>query len=258
MIIDTHAHLYLEQFDPDRDLVMQRARANSVNKVLLPNICSHTIESMYAMERNYPDMVHPMMGLHPCHVDTNYVEELKKLEKELSKRPFIAVGEIGIDLYWSKSFVAEQKDAFVIQIEWAKSLGIPIVIHSRESTAMILDILESMDLGDLQGVFHCFGGSIEQLRRIQRIGFYIGIGGVVSYKSSKLDKVLKAQDISSIVLETDAPYLSPTPHRGKRNESSYLPLIANRLAEILNISTDVLHKKTTANAVRLFGLKSLE
>ncbi len=252
MIIDTHAHLYLEQFDQDLDQVMARAQENGVQKILLPNIDSKTIQSMYALEQKYPDMVMAMMGLHPCHVQEDYQEELIIIKKELDRRSFIAVGEIGIDLYWDKQYVVQQKEAFITQCRWAAALDIPVVIHARESLEILLDILEHIGLEHLQGVFHCFGGDRVALDRVRELGFYIGLGGVITYKSSNMGKVLRSSDIDRIILETDAPYLAPVPFRGKRNESSYLPFIVQKLADILDLPAGEIEKRTTNNAKRLF------
>ena len=252
--IDTHTHLYLEQFDTDRAEMIQRAFDNNVNYMLLPNIDSSSIKSMMNLCDHYPKNCFPMMGLHPTSVKENYKEELKKMEEQFSKRNFNAVGEIGIDLYWDKTFKKEQEDAFRFQIELALEKNLPIVIHSRESFDDIFFILEDYRNSGFTGVFHCFTGTSEQADKITELGFKLGIGGVITFKNSRLDKVIAYIDLSHIILETDAPYLTPTPHRGKRNESAYIPLIADKIAQIKNTSLENVAKITTQNAIELFNL----
>ncbi|MEM9823711.1 MAG: TatD family hydrolase [Bacteroidota bacterium] len=253
MLIDTHAHLYLPKFDDDRDEVMERARQNGIEKIYLPNIDHQSIPSMLKMEETYPDRCFAMMGLHPCSVKENYQEELKIVETWLGKRDFCAVGEIGIDLYWDTSFVEQQKAAFRRQINWAKDLGRPIVIHSRASTDMTIDLIREEQDGRLAGIFHCFGGTVEQAKAITDLGFYLGIGGVLTFKKAGLDKTMAEVSLEHVVLETDAPYLAPTPFRGKRNESAYIHQIASRLASIKETSLEALAKITSANAQRIFA-----
>jgi TatD DNase family protein len=244
----------MDHFKDDIDEIMSQAQISGVEKILLPNIDSETIDAMLYLEKAYKGRVYAMMGLHPCHVKENYKEELSIIKTELDKRTYIAVGEIGIDLYWDKQYLEQQKDAFIIQTNWAYELGIPIVIHARESMNILLDILEDLNLKGLIGVFHCFGGDRYQLDRIQNLGFKIGLGGVITYKKSDMSEVLTINDIDSIILETDAPYLPPVPYRGKRNESSYIPIIAQKLSEILNMSLDQIKISTTQNALDLFEL----
>ena len=251
--IDTHAHLYLDQFDVDRDEVVRRALDSGVKKIYLPNIDSSSIESMLEMETNYPDVCLPMMGLHPCSVDAGYKEQLEIVRQWLDRRSFVAVGEIGTDLYWDKTYKAEQEDAFRTQIAWARELGIPVVIHSRDSLDWSIDIIEDEQDGSLGGVFHCFNGTVEQAARIVDLGFYMGLGGVATFKNSGMDNVVPHLDRGHCVLETDAPYLTPTPHRGKRNESAYVPLIAQRVADLWEMTAEEVADITTANANRLFG-----
>ncbi|MCB0665792.1 MAG: TatD family hydrolase [Saprospiraceae bacterium] len=254
MYIDTHAHLYLEQFDEDRNEVIQSARDQGIDKIFMPNVDLSTIEAMHEVARDYPSVCFPMMGLHPCSVHQEFEKDLQEIEAYFTKQKYIAVGEIGIDLYWDKSYYQQQIEAFKIQVQWAMSRRLPIVIHSRESIDEILDILEGLALPDLQGVFHCFTGDKTQAARIRDLGFYLGIGGVVTFKNGGLDKSLSAPDLKHVILETDAPYLTPHPYRGKRNESAYIPLIAEKLAQILHVSESELGIQTTENALRLFTL----
>ncbi len=256
-LIDTHAHLYLEQFDEDRDAVMQRAAAAGVERIYLPNIQSSTVEAMLAMEAAYPDRCFAMMGLHPCSVNENYQEELANLRQWLDKRPFCAIGEIGIDLYWDKTFLELQQKAFLTQIEWALEFDIPIVIHLRDSFDEVIEVLKTVQDSRLRGIFHCFGGSVQQAETAISLGFLLGIGGVLTYKKSGLDETLKHIGLEHLVLETDAPYLTPVPHRGKRNESAYTRLVAERLAEVKQENLEVIAAKTTQNALQVFGEKSV-
>ena len=221
-LIDTHTHLYAKQFNSDRDAMIQRAVEQGVEQFFLPNIDRESIEGMLALEAAYPERCFAMMGLHPCSVKDNYEEELAIVRHWLDRRKFCAVGEIGIDLYWDKTFFEQQKQAFLTQIEWAMEFDIPIVIHSRESTDIIIDILTEVKEDRLRGIFHCFGGTEEQARRIIKLGFFLGIGGVLTYKNSGLGDALKDISLEHIVLETDSPYLAPVPYRGKRNESAYV------------------------------------
>lgn len=257
MLIDTHTHLYSSQFDEDRDAMIQRALDAGVEKLLLPNIDLNSIKGMYELERKYPNNCFPMMGLHPCSVDVTYLAVLDQLKQELFSRKFIAVGEIGIDLYWDKSFVEEQKHAFAMQIEWAKELQIPIVIHARDSFQEIFDVLDQHNDERLTGIFHCFTGGLLEIEKIRSYGgFIFGIGGVLTFKKSGLDEVVKHLDLSEIVLETDSPYLAPTPHRGKRNESAYLTLVAEKLSDIFETSVENIARITSENAKKCFSLTS--
>ncbi len=253
MLIDTHAHLYAKQFDQDRDATIQRAIELGIERFYLPNIDLESIEGMLQLEKDYPNHCFPMMGLHPCSVKADYKEKLKVIEQWLEKREFCAVGEIGIDLYWDKTFFEEQKEAFKIQIDWAKNLEIPIVIHARESLEPILEIVEANYDERLTGVFHCFSGTPAQVKRVQALGFYMGIGGVLTFKKSGLDQLVEAHiPLQSIVLETDAPYLAPTPYRGKRNESAYVDLVARKLAEVKKVNLEEIVSVTSQNALKLF------
>lgn len=253
-MIDTHAHIYLDAFDSDREEVIGRAQARGVNQILLPNVDLDTIPAMHRLEEAYPGYCLAMMGLHPCSVDANFESVLKTIRQWLDERTYIGIGEIGIDLYWDKSFVDQQKEAFKIQVGWAHDMDLPIVIHSRESIDEILGILEDLNLTGLRGVFHCFTGNHKQAQRILDLGFYMGIGGVVTFKNAGLDKTLKEIDPGRLILETDAPYLTPHPHRGKRNESAYLYLVAEKLGEIYDIPATEVDRITSQGAHSLFAL----
>jgi TatD DNase family protein len=253
MLIDTHTHLYLEQFDEDRPEMIQRAIEKGITHFYMPSIDSNHIESMFQLEAQFPSNCFAMMGLHPCSVNENFEAELAIVEKYLSKRKFIAVGEIGLDYYWDTTFVPQQKVAFVQQMEWAKHYKIPISIHCRESMDDAIELVSKTKTSDLNGVFHCFGGTIEQANKIIELGFYLGIGGVLTYKKSGLDEVLKNIDLQHIVLETDAPYLSPVPYRGKRNESAYIYEIAKKLAEVKDVDISEVAARTTENAKKVFN-----
>ena len=255
MYIDTHTHLYSSQFDEDRTEVIRRAIDAGVEKMLLPNIDLESIEGMYALEQEFPGNCIAMMGLHPCSVDANMENTLAEIKKEIDRRKFIAIGEIGIDLYWDKTFLNEQKQAFAIQIEWAKELGIPIVIHARDSFEEIFGVLDQYNDERLRGVFHCFTGGESEIRKIRSYGrFLFGIGGVLTFKKSGLDEVVRHLSLDEIILETDSPYLAPQPNRGKRNESSYIPIIADRLSDIFETSLENIAQVTSENAQKCFLL----
>lgn len=251
-IIDTHTHLYLEEFQADIEQVIDRARHEGVTQFYLPNVDRSTIPDLLKLEEKHPDCI-AMMGLHPCYVKENVADELKLVEEWLRKRPFAAVGEIGLDYYWDKTFVAEQKNAFRQQIHWAQELNLPIVIHSRNSMQDCIDIVRELQNGKLRGIFHCFGGSLDEAKQIMDLGFLMGIGGVVTYKKSGLAEVLTSIPLEYLVLETDAPYLTPVPFRGKRNEPSYLKYVVAKMAEAMNISVEEIAEQTTSNAQKLFG-----
>ncbi|HRZ77497.1 MAG TPA: TatD family hydrolase, partial [Bacteroidales bacterium] len=238
ILIDTHTHLYLDAFDPDRAATVQRALGAGVRYMLLPNIDSSSIAPMLAMHHAFPEHCLPMMGLHPTSVKENWREELALVRQHLDNGGFCAVGEIGVDLYWDTTFREAQEEAFRTQVRWAHDMGLPVSLHSRESMDLMLDILEGMALPGLQGVFHCFTGHIQQARRILALGFHLGIGGVLTFQNARVCAVLAQVSPDSIVLETDAPFLAPVPHRGKRNESAYLTLIVQRLSECLNLSPE--------------------
>lgn len=255
MFIDTHTHLYSEEFNEDRTAVINTAISNSVTKLYLPNIDSNSIDGMLQLEKEFPDNCFAMMGLHPCSVKENYLDELTIVKKWLDKRKFIAIGEIGIDLYWDKTFITEQEIAFKKQIDWALEYNYSIVIHCRNAFDEIFTILQSYSKLP-KGIFHCFSGDVEQAQKILALkNFKLGIGGVVTFKNSGLDKVVETISIEDIVLETDSPYLAPMPYRGKRNESSYITLIAKKVAELKNISIEEVENITTKNANFIFENK---
>lgn len=253
MFIDTHTHLYSDAFAEDRDAVIARALEAGVHKMLLPNIDMASIEGMFDLERKYPENCFPMMGLHPTSVQEDWEMQLSTIKKYLFERPFIAVGEIGIDLYWEKKYKDIQVAAFIEQINWAKELDLPIVIHARDSFPEIFEVLDQHNDERLKGVFHCFSGTVEDAAKIRNYGgFLLGIGGVLTFKKSGLDAVVAEIPLEELILETDAPYLAPTPHRGKRNESAYIPLIAEKLSDIHQVSVEKVAQITTANAEALF------
>lgn len=258
LFVDTHAHLYADQFKDDQEEMLQRSFDQKVERICLPNIDSTSIEGMLDLESRFPNHCFPMMGLHPCSVKHNYKEELAIVESWLDKRPFCAVGEIGIDLYWDKTFFEEQKEAFLIQLDWAKNLRIPIVIHARESLDILIDLVKKEKDDRLTGIFHCFGGSIEQANAIIDLDFYMGIGGVLTFKKSGLDKTLAEVPLDRLVLETDAPYLAPTPFRGKRNESAYIRQIAEKLSHVKDVDLKDIAQSTTQNAAKVFGWEQLK
>ncbi len=252
--IDTHAHIYLDEFREDRDAILTRARERGVERIYMPNIDHTSIDGMLDLAEKFPETCFPMMGLHPCYVRADFEGELRIVESWLSKRPFAAVGEIGTDLYWDKTFWEQQQVAFRIQTGWAKQFGLPIVIHCRESINQTIDIVEELQDGRLRGIFHCFSGNADQAKRIIELGFYLGIGGVSTFKKGGLDGVMPRVSPERIVLETDSPYLAPVPYRGKRNEPAYIPLIAQRVAELMRLDIDTIRNHTTANARDLFVL----
>ncbi len=253
MFIDTHTHLYSEQFNEDRTEMIQRAIAAGVERMYMPNIDLNSVEGMHALEQQFPENCFAMMGLHPCSVDANWELVLAKMRLLLEKRPYVAVGEIGIDLYWDKTFVTEQKEAFRTQINWAKELQIPIVIHARDSFPEIYEVLDQENDERLRGIFHCFTGNEQDVKKVLDYkGFLFGIGGVVTYKKSDLPETLKHIPLEKLLLETDAPYLAPTPFRGKRNESAYVVHTAERIAEIMDLSLSKLGEVTSQNAMNLF------
>ena len=254
ILTDTHAHLYSEKFDADRNEMIQRAKNAGVSRFFVPAIDASYTESMFQLEKDYPKDIFLMAGLHPTSVKDNYKEELAYVEELLSQRDFVAIGEIGIDLYWDKTHLKEQQSAFRTQIRWAKERNLPIAIHCRDAFDEIFEILEEEKGDELKGVFHCFTGNYDQA--IQAIGYNmkLGIGGVVTFKNGKIDQFLQDIPLEHIVLETDAPYLAPTPHRGKRNESAYIPLIAQKLADIYQTDIQTIAKITTQNSIDIFGV----
>ena len=254
MIIDTHTHLYVEEFDTDYKEVIQRALDYGVEKFFLPAIDSSYTDRMFRLQKEYPEHVYLMNGLHPCSVKENWQEEIAKVNALVSahSKDFYAIGEIGIDLYWDKTFLEAQKEAFALQIRLAKEYHLPIVIHCREAFEETFEVLEKEKSDDLFGIFHCFTGNKEQALRAISFGLKLGIGGVVTFKNGKIDTFLNEIPLEHLVLETDAPYLAPVPFRGKRNESSYLIYIVKKLAEIYNISENEIIKRTTNNALEIF------
>lgn len=254
MLIDTHSHIYSEDFHDDIDEVLQNAYNNDVKKIVLPNIDSGSIKRLIDLSNNYPHVCYPLMGLHPTSVSTDFREELSVVEYWLDKYKFYGIGEIGIDLYWDRTWFEQQKEAFIYQIKLAKSRKIPIVIHMRESFNEVYEIVKAEQDGSLRGIFHCFTGDETEAKKIIDLGFLLGIGGVVTYKNSNLKSVLEKTNIKNIVLESDAPYLTPEPKRGRRNESSYLVYTAQKIAEIYQLPIKEVAEITTANARGLFGI----
>ena len=252
-LIDTHCHLYSEVFKEDIDLVIKRAESEGVEKFYLPAIDSKSHAAMLHLEEMYPGKCFPMMGLHPCSVKDDYKEELLIAENWLQKRKFSAVGEIGLDFYWDKTFTQQQYDAFRTQIEWSLHYKLPIVIHSRNAMQETINIIQEYIPRGIKGIFHCFSGNYEDAKAIIDAGFYLGIGGVVTYKNSGLDEVLKKIELQHLVLETDAPYLAPVPYRGKRNESSYLKYIVEQIAIIKAVSKEEISLAITKNTQKIFG-----
>jgi TatD DNase family protein len=255
ILIDTHTHLYSKEFDADRDSLIQTAIVNGIEKFYMPNVDEDSIPSMFQVEKKFPQHCFAMMGLHPCSVNQNYPKQLHVVEYWLSKRSFVAIGEIGIDLYWDKTFLEQQQDAFRTQIQLAVKYKLPYVIHLRNAFDEVMEIVNEFRLLEMKALFHCFSGTLAQAQQVIAAGpnYKLGIGGVVTFKNSGLDKVVEAIDISKIVLETDAPYLAPNPHRGKRNDPEYLLLIAKKIAEIKNMSVEEVAAITTKNAEDVFS-----
>jgi len=253
-IIDTHTHLYLKQFNKDIDLVINRSKDIGVKKFIFPAIDSSHFDSMHSLKNKYPDNIYLMSGLHPTNVKENYKNELDFVVDSLKTRDYVAIGEIGIDLYWDKSFLNEQQEAFTFQIRLAIKHDLPIVIHCREAFDEIFEILDKENCDKLRGVFHCFTGTLEQAKRAIDLDFVLGIGGVVTFKNGGIDKFLNQIDLKHIVLETDSPYLAPVPFRGKRNESSYIVYVIDKLSEIYGLSKEEIASVTTKNAEKVFAL----
>lgn len=254
MLTDTHTHLYSDAFESDQDEMMQRAIAAGVTRFFIPAIDSGYTEAMYQLEQKYPDQVYLMMGLHPTSVKDNFKDELLHIEAQFEKRNFYAVGEIGIDLYWDTTTLAIQQEAFRYQIQLAKKHKLPIVIHCREAFDEVFEVLESEKGDDLFGIFHCFTGTLEQANQAISYNMKLGIGGVVTFKNGKINTFLNEIDLKHIVLETDSPYLSPVPFRGKRNESSYLTYVSKKLSEIYSLSEEEIARITTENSKAIFGI----
>lgn len=254
MITDTHTHLYSEAFDDDRNQMIARAKKIGISRFFIPAIDSSYTQRMLTLEKENPKDVFLMMGLHPTSVKVNYKEELAHVKHWIDKRNFYAIGEIGIDLYWDKSFLTQQQEVFKTQIQWAKEKNLPIVIHCREAFNEIFEVLETEKDEKLRGIFHCFTGTIEDAHKALSYNMKLGIGGVVTFKNGKIDKFLEQIDLKHIVLETDAPYLAPTPYRGKRNESAYISKVIDKLVDIYNLSFDDIANITTQNSKEVFGI----
>lgn len=252
-MIDTHSHLYSEEFKEDIEDILQKSNAAGVSRVYLPAIDSNSHEMMLALADKHPDYCIPMMGLHPCYVDDRFEDELDIVKEWLEKRPFAAIGEIGLDFYHSVEFKTQQEIAFQIQIEWAIAKDLPIVIHSRSSMDECIKMIALHGKGKARGIFHCFGGDERQAKKVIELGFYLGIGGVVTYKNAGLAKIVEETPLENLVLETDAPYLSPVPFRGKRNESSYIVHVAQKIVELKGISIEEVDEITTTNAKKIFA-----
>jgi len=254
ILTDTHTHLYSEEFDADRNEMIERAIQKGVSRFFVPSIDSSYTQKMYDLEKQFPSNIFLMMGLHPTYVKENYLEELAHVEQELGKRKFQAIGEIGIDLFWDKTFLKQQQHAFQYQIQLAKKHNLAINIHCRDAFDEVFEVLESEKAGDLFGIFHCFTGDYEQAKRAISLGMKLGIGGVATFKNGKIDQFLSKIDLEHIVLETDSPYLAPVPYRGKRNESSYIFLVAEKLASIYNVTIEEIAQVTTKNSKKIFGI----
>lgn len=253
-LTDTHTHIYYQVHSGKLQEQIDRCFANNITRLFLPNVDTESIPAVLDTVKAYPNHCFPMLGLHPCSVKENYIEELKNIEKAIGENKIYAIGEIGLDLYWDKSTLEIQKDAFRTQVQWAKDLGLPIDIHCREAFDEIFELLDELKDDKLFGIFHCFTGNLDQAHRAINLGFKLGIGGVVTYKKAGLDQVVKSIDLKHIILETDAPYLAPTPFRGKENESSYLHYVAEKVADLHEISIEKLTEITTQNSKDIFGI----
>jgi TatD DNase family protein len=254
VLTDTHTHLYYETIADKRAELMERCISNNISRLFLPNVDLASVPLVFDLVRAYPDQCFPMLGLHPCSVKENWEQELNDIKAAHQQNKIFAIGEIGIDLYWDKTFLAEQIEAFRVQINWAKSLKLPIVIHCRDAFNEVYEVLQQEQDENLRGIFHCFTGTLEQANKVTALGFYLGIGGVVTYKNAGLDKIIPEIDLRHIVLETDSPYLTPVPFRGKPNESSYLIYIAQKVAELHQTDMDTVASITTENSKVLFGV----
>lgn len=249
-LIDTHAHIYSEKFEEDRDEMLQRAFDSGISSILMPNVDTDSIDGMLALEEKHAGKCFSMMGLHPCYVKENYQQELDTMYQWFSRRKFVAVGEIGLDFYWDLTFKEQQIDAFKKQLDWARELKLPVAIHMRDSIDETLEILE--DYTDVEGVLHCFSGNIQQAKKAIQLKYSLGIGGVVTFKKSGLAEVIEEIPLDQIILETDSPYLAPTPNRGKRNEPSFITWVAEKISDIKEISAEEVARITTENAQQLF------
>jgi TatD DNase family protein len=253
ILIDTHNHLYVEEFKDDIDLVVQRALAEGVEKFYLPAIDALENDALLALEKKFPERMFAMAGLHPCSVKENFKEELEKINHQLSQREFAGIGETGLDFYWDTSFAKQQYESLERHVEWALQYKRPLVLHTRNAMQETIDVVKKYKAQNLYGIFHCFSGNLQNARDIIELGFYLGIGGVLTYKNSGLAEVIKDVDLKYIVLETDAPYLAPVPFRGKRNESSYLKYIVQKLADVKQLPVDKVARQTTENAEFIFS-----
>jgi TatD DNase family protein len=254
MLIDTHSHLYLSEFEQDIDQIILRSKTAGIGKVYLPAINSETHLKMIELSDKFPDYCIAMIGLHPCYVKENFKEEILMVEDLLNHHSFSAIGECGLDFYWDKTYINQQLEALEIQLYLSIEKKLPVILHTRNATQETIDIIKKFHSKGVRGIFHCFGGTIEEARQIIELGFYLGIGGVLTYKNAGLDKVLKQIELNHIVLETDSPYLTPVPYRGKRNESSNLKIIATQLAEVKSCSYEEVEKMTTINAIKVFEI----
>lgn len=253
MFVDTHAHLYSEEFDEDRDQVVANAKNAGINKIFLPNVDSNSIERLFSTENRYKDLCEAMIGLHPCYVKSNFESELQTIESWLIKRPFVAIGEIGLDYYWDTTYQKEQETVLRIQLNWAEQYNLPAVIHCRNSIQETIDIIKQ-EKKNIKGIFHCFSGTLLQAQEVIDMGFALGIGGVATFKNGGIAPFLSQINLEHIVLETDCPYLAPVPYRGKRNEPLYIPIIAQKLADLYQLDISIIAETTTENALRIFKL----
>jgi TatD DNase family protein len=254
ILTDTHTHLYYETDDAKRTELMQRCKDHSIDRLFLPNVDTSSLPLVFSLAKSYPNACYPMLGLHPCSVKENWEEELTAIKAAIKDHKIFAVGEIGIDLYWDKTFLKEQVLAFRQQIDWAKELQLPIVIHCRDAFNEVFEVLQQERDEKLRGIFHCFTGTLEQANKVIGLGFYLGIGGVVTYKNAGLDKTVSQIGLKHLVLETDSPYLTPVPHRGKPNESSYLVYVAKKIAELHQTDLETVASVTTENSRMIFGV----
>ncbi|MFA6950417.1 MAG: TatD family hydrolase [Lentimicrobiaceae bacterium] len=252
--IDTHTHVYLDEFANDRQEVISHAIAAGVTRMMLPNIDSTSINSMLALADQYPDNCLPMIGLHPTSVNSNYMDELSTIEKWITERKFYGIGECGMDLYWDHTYAKEQELVFRHQIDLARTYDLPLIVHIRKASNEVIRILKDVNKSDLRGIFHCFSGSVEQAKEAIHYGFSLGLGGVITFKNNIMQETIKSIDLKHLVLETDAPFLAPVPHRGKRNEPLYIPLIAQMIADIKDVPIEEVAEATTNNAKRIFSL----
>jgi len=253
-IIDTHAHIYAKQFDEDAAEMIQRAKDKGLEAIFMPNIDLESVEPMLQLAKDYPDFCYPMMGLHPCDVKENYEFVLEKMKGLLQKDKYYGIGETGLDFHWDLTFKEQQKEALKVQIEWANETLLPLILHTRKSFEDTFEIVADNKSADLTGIFHCFGGSVEDAEKVFDIGFYIGIGGVLTFKKSGLDEVIKDLPLDKVLIETDSPYLAPTPYRGKRNEPAYTNLVVEKMAEVKGLSKEAVIEITSLNAKKLFGI----